>query len=160
MAAGRVPFGHELTHPIIGGFYEAYHHLGYGLLESVYAPALCRELESRGLFVDREVWVDVFYKGEAIAKQRIDMMVNHSVIVEIKATERVLPFSRRQLLNYLRATQLELGLLLHFGPEPKVYRLINTLKPRTQMMWTERVVTDGPKDVYLRPCCLCLRHLR
>jgi GxxExxY protein len=85
-------------------------------------------LEARGLFVDREVWIDVLYKGESIAKQRIDMIVNHSVIVEIKSTESVPPFSRRQLLNYLRATRLELGLLLHFGPEPKVYRLIDTTK--------------------------------
>jgi GxxExxY protein len=77
MATARQPFGHELTHSIIGGFYETYHHIGYGLLESVYAPALHYELESRGLIVDREVWVDVLYKGRPIAKQRIDMIVNH-----------------------------------------------------------------------------------
>ncbi len=99
----------------------------------MYAPALRRELESRGLFVEREVWIDVLYKGEAVARQRIDMLVNHSVVVEIKATERVPPFARRQLLNYLRATRLELGLLLHFGPEPKVYRLVDTDKNSTQM---------------------------
>lgn len=128
MRHGERPFGHELTHSIIGGFYEVYNHLGYGLLETVYAPALRRELEARGLFVDREVWLDVLYKGESIARQRIDMIVNHCVIVEIKSTERVPPFARRQLINYLRATRLELGLLLHFGPDPKIYRLINTTK--------------------------------
>ena len=122
------PFGHELTHSIIGGFYEVYNHLGYGLLETVYAPALRRELEGRGLVVDREVWIDVLYKGESIANQRIDIVVNHSVIVEIKATERIPPFARRQLVNYLRATRLELGLLSHFGPEPKVYRFVDTNK--------------------------------
>jgi GxxExxY protein len=127
MSRTRPPFGHELTRAVIGSFYDVYNYFGFGLLESVYAPALCRELESRGLFVEREVWVDVFYKGQAIAKQRIDLIVNHSVIVEIKATQKVPPFSRRQLLNYLRATQLELGLLLHFGPEPKVYRVIDTV---------------------------------
>jgi len=128
MAQGRPAFGHELTHSIIGGFFEVYNYMGYGLLETVYGPALRRELEAQGLFVDREVWIDVLYKGASIAKQRIDMIVNHSVIVEIKATENVPSFARRQLLNYLRATRLELGLLLHFGPEPKVYRLINTAK--------------------------------
>jgi GxxExxY protein len=122
-----------LTHTIIGGFFDVYHELGYGLLERVYAAALRRELESRGLVVDREVWIDVFYKGEAVDKQRIDMVVNYSVIIEIKATETVPPFSRRQLLNYLRATRLELGLLLHFGPEPKVYRLVDTQKNSPQI---------------------------
>ncbi len=58
----------------------------------------------------------------------MDVIVDHSVVVEIKATERVPQFARRQLLNYLRATRLELGLLLHFGPEPRVYRLIDTKK--------------------------------
>jgi GxxExxY protein len=76
--------------------------------------------------IDREVWVDVFYKGEPIAKQRIGTLVSHSVVVE--RTTTVPPFSRRQLLNYLRATPLELGLLLDFGPEPEVYRLIDTEK--------------------------------
>jgi len=123
---GAPPFGHELTHTIIGGFYEVYHLLGYGLLETVYASALLRELGSRGLRVEREVWIDVFYKGDAVSKQRLDMVVDDCVILEIKSTERVPPFARRQLLNYLRATRLELGLVLHFGPEPKVYRLIDT----------------------------------
>jgi GxxExxY protein len=72
---------------VIGGFFEVYTHLGYGLLETVYAAALRRELESRGLRVEREVWIDVLYKGDAIAKQRIDMIINDCVIVEIKATE-------------------------------------------------------------------------
>ena len=136
MTPGRMPFGHELTHTVIGGFFEVYHHLGYGLLESVYAAALRRELEMRGLRVEREVSIEVLYKGEAVARQRIDMVINDCVIVEIKATEKVPPFARRQLLNYLRATRLELGLLLHFGPEPKVYRLVDTNKNSTQTTQT------------------------
>jgi GxxExxY protein len=131
--AGRAPFGHEVTHEVIGGFYEVYNHLGYGLLETVYAPALVRELQSRALTVEREVWIDVHYKQELVARQRIDILVNRSVIVEIKATEKIPPFARRQLLNYLRASRLELGLLLHFGPEPKVFRLIDTKSNSTQM---------------------------
>ena len=126
--AARRPIGHERTHEIVGGFYEVYTHLGYGLLETVYASALARELEWRGFTVEREVWIDVMYKQELVAKQRIDMLINHRLIVEIKATETIPPFARRQLVNYLRATRVELGLLLHFGPEPKVWRLIDTKK--------------------------------
>src|SRR5690348_16933546 len=104
--AHEQPFGQELTHTIIGAFYEVYHELGYGLLERVYVAAIRRELEMRGLFVDREFWVDVLYKGEPIARQRIDSLVNLSVVLEIKATELLPPLSRRQLLSYLRATHL------------------------------------------------------
>jgi GxxExxY protein len=119
-----------LTSQIIGGFYEVYNTFGFGLLEGVYAAALQRELEARGLFVDREVWIDVMYKGEPVARQRIDIVVNYSVILEIKATEQLPTIARRQLLSYLRSTHLELGLILHFGPEPKVHRLVDTNKPR------------------------------
>ena len=131
--AHEQPFGQELTHTIIGAFYEVYHELGYGLLERVYVAAMRRELEMRGLFVDREFWVDVLYKGEPIARQRIDSLVNLSVVLEIKATELLPPLSRRQLLSYLRATHLELGLILHFGPKPRVYRLIDTRKKRARL---------------------------
>jgi GxxExxY protein len=122
------PIGHELTHAIIGGFYDVYNEFGYGLLEGVYAGALRYELELRGLSVERELWTDVFYKGVAVAKQRIDLLVSGGVIVEIKSTETLPPFAKRQLLNYLRVSGMELGLLLHFGPEPKVYRVINTVR--------------------------------
>src|SRR5215469_14063498 len=98
---GRLPFGHELTRSIIGAFYDVYNTLDYGMLEGVYGAAMRRELETRGLFVDREFWVDVMYKGEPIAKQRIDMVVNYSVVVEIKATEQLPPITRRQLISYL-----------------------------------------------------------
>lgn len=128
MAKGRIPFGHELTGQITGGFYEVYNSFGFGLLEGVYAAALQRELEARGLFVDREFWIDVLYKGEPVARQRIDMIVNCSLVLEIKATEQLPPIARRQLLSYLRSTDLELGLILHFGPEPKVHRLVDTNK--------------------------------
>lgn len=135
-----LPFGHELIHTIIGAFYDAYNELGYGLLESVYAAAMRRELEARGLFVEREVWIDVLYKGEPIGRQRIDTIVNLSVVLEIKATEKLPPATRRQLLSYLRATHLELGLILHFGPEPHVHRLADTHKrSRNQVTRPDRM---------------------
>jgi GxxExxY protein len=111
-----------LTRAIIGAFFDVYNALGYGFLESVYAEALARELRRRGHRVDREVPVKVWYKGELIARQRVDMLVDGKVIVEIKAGLLLPSTGSRQLHNYLRGTDLEVGLLLHFGPEPKHYR--------------------------------------
>jgi GxxExxY protein len=122
----REPRGGELTRSIIGAFYEVYNTLGFGLLESVYALALVYELRARGHSVEREVWTDVFYKGIPIARQRLDIIVDGAIVIEIKATEQLPAFARRQLLNYLTVTRFDLGLLLHFGPEAKVHRLINT----------------------------------
>jgi GxxExxY protein len=120
------PRGGKFTRSIIGAFFDVYNELGFGLLESVYSCALEFELRARGHLVEREFWTDVFYKGHPIARQRLDMIVNRAVVVEVKATERLAPFAQRQLLNYLTATKLDLGLILHFGPEAKVHRLINT----------------------------------
>jgi GxxExxY protein len=123
---GREPRGGEFTRSIIGAFFDVYNELGFGMLESVYSAALDFELRARGHHVEREFWTDVLYKGKPVARQRLDMIVNQAVVLEIKATERLPLFARRQLLNYLTVTKLELGLVLHFGPEAKVHRLINT----------------------------------
>ena len=120
----------ELTRSVIAAFYEVYNHLGYGLLERVYAMALERELTARGHRVEREVNVPVYYKGELLTTQRIDMVVDGLLVVEIKSTETVPPSAMRQLVSYLRSTPLELGLLTHFGPEPKVRRAIYTKRRR------------------------------
>jgi GxxExxY protein len=114
----------DLTHRIIGAFFDTYNALGNGFLESVYASALERELRSRGHEVRREVSVRVSYKGEDIAWQRLDMVVDGRVVIEIKASEFLPPTATRQLFNYLRATRLEVGLLLHFGPKPEFKRVV------------------------------------
>jgi len=115
----------ELTRSIIGAFYEVYNTLGFGFLESVYAAALERELLARGHAVSREHAIRVMYKGEEIGFQRVDLVVDAKVVVEIKSTPLLHPTAQRQLFNYLRATSLEVGLLLHFGPEPRFFRLIS-----------------------------------
>jgi GxxExxY protein len=120
----------DLTRSIIGAFYDAYNEMGFGLLESVYGAALDEELRRRGHHVEREFWVDVFYKGTAIARQRIDRIVDRQVVLEIKATEQLPPFAKRQLLTYLRVTRLEVGLILHFGPTPEFYRMVSSNWPR------------------------------
>ena len=117
---------HEITQSIIAAFYETYNTLGFGFLEHVYMAALERELRARGHSVAREMWVTVFYKGEPLKKQRLDMVVDEKVIVEGKSTVELRKHALRQLQNYLFATEFQVGLLLHFGPEPKVHRLVST----------------------------------
>jgi len=113
----------RLTHVIIGAFFRVYNQLGFGFLEHVYAAALERELLGLGLRVAREYWVRISYDGAELCQQRLDFVVNEKVVVEIKSTFELHRAASRQLLNYLRATNLEVGLLLHFGPEAKFYRL-------------------------------------
>jgi GxxExxY protein len=119
---GRVLAAKDITREILAAFYEVFDTLGAGFLESVYAAALERELLQRGLGVAREVSVVVVYKGVEIVHQRIDFIVNDSVIVECKAGPVLHPSSRQQLRNYLRATGLEVGLVLHFGQRANFVR--------------------------------------
>ena len=114
----------ELTRSVIGAFFEVYNVLGYGLLESAYAGALARELVARGHRVAREVTFVIRYKGDPVGVHRLDMVVDEKVVVEIKSTERIPQSVLRQLLSYLKASRLEVGLLLHFGPSPRFYRQI------------------------------------
>ncbi len=123
----RIELIHEgLTRSVIGAFFEVSRTLGFGFLEHVYVASLTRELHDRGHEVGREVSVPVLYKGEEVARQRLDMIIDGKVVVEIKSTRILHEGSVRQVANYLRATNLELGLLLHFGPRPRFYRVICT----------------------------------
>lgn len=120
----------QLTQSVIGAFYEVYNTLGFRYLEQVYVAALERELRARDHLVGREVWVPVYYKGEVISRQRIDMIVDGKLVVEVKSTHELHKSAPRQVYNYLRATTLQVGLLLHFGPDPAFYRLVYTEQPR------------------------------
>jgi GxxExxY protein len=102
----------KLTESVIGAFYSVYNILGFGFLESVYAAALTRELQLRGHKVDREVGVQVWYKGMAIAWYRLDMVVDDKLVVENKAGHTLPKNHGDQLYNYLRSTRLNVGLLL------------------------------------------------
>jgi GxxExxY protein len=114
----------QLTHSVIGAFYDVYNTLGFGFLELVYMSALERELRARGHSVGREVYVPVIYKGDEISRQRIDMIIDERLVVEAKATQELHKSAKRQVYNYLRATRLQVALLLHCGPEPYFYRLV------------------------------------
>lgn len=124
----------ELTQSVIGAFYEVYNTFKHGLLESIYLAAMERELRARGHRVARELSVRVIYKGEEIGMQRLDMVVDDVLIVEAKSTRVLHESAARQLYTYLRATNLEVGLLLHFGPRARFFRLVyeNDLKSRTK----------------------------
>jgi len=119
--------GEDLTRSAIGAFYEVYNTMGPGFAESLYAEALTRELIARGHTVQREVTVPVSYKGEEIGVQRLDMIVDGTLILELKSSLNLNKEAPKQLLSYLKATQLEVGLLLHFGPESaRFYRVVSS----------------------------------
>lgn len=115
----------RLTHSAIGAFFEVYNTLGYGFLETVYVIALEWELKERGHQLAREVWVPVLYKGHELCKQRVDLIVDSKLVLEVKAGPDLPKTGTRQLHNYLRATKLEVGLILHFGPDAKFYRIVH-----------------------------------
>jgi GxxExxY protein len=121
-SSSRVLIEKELSHVIIGCFFDVYNELGYGFMELLYVRALDITMQKRGLRVDREYPVTVTFRGQQIGVHRIDMLVERRVVVEIKSTERLAESSRRQLRNYIKALEVDLGILLHFGPAPKFYR--------------------------------------
>ena len=117
-------FEEALTRQIIGAFYNVYNALGYGFLESVYGSALAYEIAARGLHVVREAGAEVRYKGQVVGTFRADLVVESRVVVELKACRKLDSAHPAQVMNYLRATDLEVGLLLHFGPRPSFQRFI------------------------------------
>ena len=124
---GTDPLLHEkLTESIIGGFYKVYNTHGFGFLESPYANSMDIELTKRGHRVAREVPIVIPYDGIPVGLYKCDMIVNDSVIIEVKAGPILDPSAKRQLFNYLKAAGKSVGLLLHFGPEPKFYRQVCT----------------------------------
>jgi GxxExxY protein len=112
----------DLTEQIIGAFYAVYSVLGYGFLEDVYARALEIELIKRGLFPVFEKSIEVYYSGKLIGKYYADIVVNDLAFIELKAVKTLLVEHEAQLLNYLKATPYEVGLLLNFGPKPETKR--------------------------------------
>lgn len=113
----------ELTDAVIGVFYDVYHELGFGFFESVYRKSLRLALMQGGLAVSSEVPISVFFRGVNVGDFRADLVVNDVILLELKTTEAIVRAHEAQVLNYLRSTQFELGLILNFGPKPQVRRL-------------------------------------
>ena len=109
--------GDELTEKIIGAAIEVHRILGPGLLESIYEEALCHELQLRGVSAERQVAVDVTYKGLVIKGQRVDLIADNSVIIELKSIARLPEVALAQTLSYLKATGIHRALLINFGEQ-------------------------------------------
>jgi GxxExxY protein len=120
----QAPLHRDLTERIIRAFYAVYNALGQGFLESVYEQALLLELRSEGLKVESQVPIKVYYKGSIVGDFRADLMMEGRVLVELKAARGLDPAFEAQVLNYLRATRIEVALLLNFGPRPQIKRLV------------------------------------
>ena len=112
----------ELTEKIIGAFYEVYSKLGYGFLEDLYGKAMLIELKKRGLTSIAEKAIEVYYEDQIIGKYYADIIVNDLVILELKSVKSLITEHEAQLLNYLKATPYEVGLLVNFGPKPETKR--------------------------------------
>ena len=113
-----------MTRSIIGAAIEVHREIGPGLLESIYEEALCYELELRGIKYERQVSVDVVYKGKVIKGQRIDLIVEGQVVIELKSLSNLPEIVFAQILSYLKATGLKRGLILNFG----VKRLVDGIR--------------------------------
>jgi GxxExxY protein len=129
----------ELTDRIIKAFYKVYNTLGYGFLEKVYENSLALELRRLGLRVEQQQPVDVFYEGDMVGEYFADLTVEDVVILELKAAEALHESHEAQLVNYLRATEMEVGLLLNFGPKPQ-------FKRKVFMNDNKRVIRENPPD--------------
>ncbi len=114
----------ELTEKIIKGFYKVYTTLGYGFLEKVYENALFIELSAMGLSVEKQKKILVYYFGNIVGEYNADLIVEEIIAVELKASECLVEENENQLINYLKATNIEVGLLLNFGKKPQLKRKI------------------------------------
>ena len=113
----------ELTQKIIGVFYEVYNELGHGFLESVYEEAMLIALNETGLRTGQQVPTRVWFRGRKVGDFKADILVEGAVILELKVARALEPIHEAQLLNYLRATNIEVGLLLNFGVKPQFKRM-------------------------------------
>ena len=116
----------ELTRQAIGAFYAVYNRLGYGFLENLYVAAMVIELERLGLKVVREAPIPATYDGILLGNYRADLLVNDRLIIEVKAASGASGVHERQLRNYLRCSDLEVGLLLVFGIKPEFRRVVHS----------------------------------
>jgi GxxExxY protein len=122
------------TKLVLQSFYKVYNTLGFGFLEKVYENALLMELAKTGLFCEQQKLIEVYYEGTVVGKYFADIVVNNCLIIELKAAEGLCLEHECQLINYLKATNIEVGLLLNFGRKPEFRRKIfeNTYKPSSQ----------------------------
>jgi len=113
----------ELTDKIVGVYYDVYNELGYSFLESVYEESMAMALREAGLEAEPQVAVPVLFRGHQVGDFRADLLIEHKILLELKAARTLDRSHEAQLLHYLRATEIEIGLLLNFGDKPQFRRL-------------------------------------
>jgi len=114
----------DITKRIIKAFYKVYNNLGYGFMEKVYENALLIELKKEGFSTEQQKIIKVYYEGEVVGDYYADILVEDLIILELKACESLNDIHKIQLINYLKATKKELGLLLNFGKKPEMKRVL------------------------------------
>ncbi len=133
-----------ITEKIIQAFYHVYNVLGHGFLEKVYENAMVIELRKRGLKVQPQDPIKVYYDGQQVGEYFADLLVEGCVIVELKAAETLADEHHAQLINYLKATTIEVGLLLNFGPKPEMKRKIFETARKTALPREDRSGLNSP----------------
>jgi len=116
----------DITDKIIKAFYNVYNELGFGFLEKVYQNALFLELIAMGLVCEKQKQIKVYFKEQIVGEYYADLIINNCVIIELKAAEAIVEEHEYQLINYLKATEIEVGLLLNFGKKPQFKRKLFT----------------------------------
>ena len=129
----------DLTDKIIKAFYNVYNSLGYGFLEKVYENAMVIELLDAGVAVTPQAKIQVFYRSRVIGNYNADLLIEDAVIVELKAVRALAKEHEAQLLNYLKSTPYEIGLLLNFGPRPQVKRKVFDNERKGNLSWTQGI---------------------
>lgn len=114
----------DLTQAIIGTFYEVYNELGHGFLESVYENSLALALRSKGFEVHQQIAIPVWFRGTRVGDYDADILVNKLILLELKTAKNIDSAHVAQLLNYLKATKIEVGLVMNFGPRPEFKRVL------------------------------------
>lgn len=144
----------DITDRILAVYYEVYNELGYGFLESLYESAMAMALRQAGLKVVTQVDIPVSFRGERIGSYKADMVVEGKVIVELKAARNLDSANDAQLLHYLRATSLEVGLLLNFGPHPQIRRLVFENSRKSALIRGQKASRSNENRLRLRLACV------
>jgi GxxExxY protein len=143
--ASHFPYKHsDITERIIADFYKVYNGLGFGFLEKVYENALCIELAKSGLNPEQQCSIPVFYAGHIVGQYFADIVVAGEVLVEIKAVSKLAQEHEAQLINYLKATPFEVGLLLNFGPKAEIKR--RSFENTRKEWWRVQNLSDDKKS--------------
>lgn len=127
----------ELTGKILGAFFQVHKEMGFGFSEKVYESALEIMLVELGMFVEKQKEIKVYYHGKVVGDYKADMVVNGVVLLELKSVEKLIDAHDAQLLNYLKATEIEVGLLLNFGREAEFHRKIYDNPRKGSLSWTK-----------------------